>query len=259
MPSAMKGVVFTATGEPLATPTPAELASLFVNSPKVGLNFATIFDFAREGNETEDDEDVSPPPSPLMRERPRSENTSVNPVAPTRLRRPSIRRSVQRPTGGKKMSLPSSVSDPAGLSASMSASSSQLTPIPTRPPMAKASTLPHPLPAPEYDFSDDENLPSPFLKRVDRERVAAAAGATLRGAQGKRPSGGNLLRAVAAANAANGGRRGTSVSSSATKGLGGTSSSDASPASAAAGSGTRPSLASARKASEEARKALMRP
>lgn len=38
----MKGVVLTATGEILATPTPAELANLFNDSPKVGLNFVNL-------------------------------------------------------------------------------------------------------------------------------------------------------------------------------------------------------------------------
>jgi len=30
-------------------------------------------------------------------------------------------------------------------------------------------------PSPEYDFADEENLPSPFLKRVDKAAVAMAA------------------------------------------------------------------------------------
>jgi NIMA (never in mitosis gene a)-related kinase len=42
-PSAMKVVVLTTSGEPLATPTPAELVKLFVDTPKVGINFAKIF------------------------------------------------------------------------------------------------------------------------------------------------------------------------------------------------------------------------
>jgi hypothetical protein len=43
-PSVIKGVVLTTTGEPLATPTPAELAKLFIGTLKVGLNFSKIFD-----------------------------------------------------------------------------------------------------------------------------------------------------------------------------------------------------------------------
>ena len=39
MPSAMKGVVLTLTGEILATPLPTERVNLFNRSPKVGLNF----------------------------------------------------------------------------------------------------------------------------------------------------------------------------------------------------------------------------
>jgi NIMA (never in mitosis gene a)-related kinase 2 len=41
----MKGVVLTSTGEKLATPSQAVLMNLFKWSPKVGLNFAKIFDF----------------------------------------------------------------------------------------------------------------------------------------------------------------------------------------------------------------------
>ncbi|KAK7026127.1 hypothetical protein VNI00_015702 [Paramarasmius palmivorus] len=114
--SAMKGVILTSTGEVLATPAPApvpftpsppgpsvvstglpsvDLTKLFVESPKVGLDFGKIFDSrddagygdtptAGEGlatgwegvrkvspevdNETDDDDDEeSPPPSPSWR------------------------------------------------------------------------------------------------------------------------------------------------------------------------------------------------
>ncbi|KAG6369862.1 hypothetical protein JVT61DRAFT_13422 [Boletus reticuloceps] len=44
-PLLIPGVVLTHTGQPLVTPTPVELANLFVNSPKVGLDFAKIFEF----------------------------------------------------------------------------------------------------------------------------------------------------------------------------------------------------------------------
>ena len=45
VPSAMKGVVLISTGETLAIPSQAELANLFKCSPKLGWNFAKIFDF----------------------------------------------------------------------------------------------------------------------------------------------------------------------------------------------------------------------
>ena len=45
IPSAMKGIVLTSTGETLATPSQAELANLFKCSPKLGLKFPKIFDF----------------------------------------------------------------------------------------------------------------------------------------------------------------------------------------------------------------------
>lgn len=192
--SAMKGVVLTATGEALMTPAPAA-AALFANSPKVALNFARIFDF-----DDDDGGDVVSSPSQRRSVReltpssssatPTSSVSSTQPP-PTRLRRPSI----------------------------------------TRPDSLKAQPLPHPhLRAPSYDLADEENLPSPFLKRNERAAVEKSTGKAK-----KRPSNGIMLRAVAAANSAVRSR----------------------PASAPA-EDTRPSVANARKASDEARKALFR-
>ncbi|KAF9037295.1 kinase-like protein [Hymenopellis radicata] len=200
--SAMRGVVLTATGEPIMTPAPAA-AALFANSPKVALNFAKIFDF-----DDDDGGDVGLSPSQRRSTRestptpttsgatPSSSASSAKPP-PTRLRRPSI-----------------TLSD-----------------------ALKAQPLSHPhlrsSPAPaSYDLADEENLPSPFLKRT--ERLAVNEKST--GKPKKRPSSGNLLRAVAAANAAVRTR----------------------PLSSASSDGARPSIASARKAGDEARKALFR-
>ncbi|KAJ7890575.1 kinase-like domain-containing protein [Mycena olivaceomarginata] len=265
-PSAMKGVVLTATGEVLATPSPAELAGMFDlsrrfedevgASPKVGLNFAQVFDF-EDGDEGAgracdsplksegevDDEDgeseatasttASTTASSRRTSRARSRNTEFEPstsaAPPTRLRRPSIRTSARRPT------LPTSLSDPTGAAMTPEAGGSQprtkakplphphlastsSQPIP--PQAARASTAPIPRshPAPEYDLNDEENLPSPFLKRVDRDRVATATIGTgsAKRILTKRPSNsGNLLRAVAAANAS-AGKRGVSTSRSTT-------------------------------------------
>jgi NIMA (never in mitosis gene a)-related kinase len=71
----MKGVVLTSTGETLVTPSQAELVNLFKCSPRVGLNFAKIFDFevghrqSMPAREHQDDEEEanSPPPSPSSR------------------------------------------------------------------------------------------------------------------------------------------------------------------------------------------------
>ncbi|KAH7909222.1 kinase-like domain-containing protein [Hygrophoropsis aurantiaca] len=254
--SAMKGVVLTQTGEPLATPTPAELANLFVNSPKVGLDFAKIFDFESEidgRSDVDSSDEEALPPSPSKRERPTSEqsNHSSGPsrepspatvAPPTRLRKPSIRGSAQRAPLRKAATLPPSSSDPTGFAWSSNPSKSSSTraekPVPTR---ATTTGAPSQVanPTVEYDLSDEENLPSPFLKRIDRERAILPGGGTLRTGATKRPSTGNLLRVVAAANAANAvSRAGNAKTSAATI--------------------ARPSLASARKASEDARKALLR-
>lgn len=204
--SAMKGVVLTATGEILNTPAPS---ALFAKTPKVVLNFAKIFDF--EDDENVEEDTASPSQRRNVREAtPTSLATSsATPTSsvssssakppPTRLRRPSITR-------------------PDGLKGGQS------------------QPLPHPhlrSPVPAtYDLADEENLPSPFLKRTER----AASSENLAGKAKKRPSSGNLLRAVAAANSAVRSR----------------------PSGAASTEGTRSSVANARKASDEARKALFR-
>ncbi|KAH8119449.1 Pkinase-domain-containing protein [Phellopilus nigrolimitatus] len=115
------------------------------------------------------------------------------PAVPTRLRRPSVRR---RP------SMPISASTP-NLSSDTPAA-----PHPTRVRASapNATRAAPPPPTPRYDPSDEENLPSPFLRRVERERGAPAkAPRTSAGGPpgARRKSNGNLLRAVAAANSAN--------------------------------------------------------
>ncbi|KAF7356634.1 Protein kinase domain-containing protein [Mycena venus] len=236
-PSAMKGVVLTATGEVLATPSPAELAGMFDlsrrfedevgASPKVGLNFAQVFDFEDR------DEAASATSSSRRTSRAQSRNTDYEPptsaAPPTRLRRPSIRTSARRPT------LPASISDPTGLAAltpeaggsqpknkppkplphpHLASTSAQ--PIPPQAARANTAPMPRSHPAPEYDLNDEENLPSPFLKRADRAAAAAASASTTGSAKRtltKRPSSGNFLRVVAAANAS-AGKRGASTSRS---------------------------------------------
>ncbi|KAF4579435.1 G2-specific serine/threonine protein kinase [Pleurotus pulmonarius] len=258
-PSAMKGVVLTTTGEALMTPSPAELAHLF-DSPRPGLDFAKIFDFHEDkGGESEEEPEITPPPSPSKRDRqrprPASRSTSVptEPASsssqltapPTRLRRPSIRSS-QRP--GPSRNAPTEVkplSHPhlqrEGLAA---------------PQIVRSVTMPVTLPnPPKYDLEDEENLPSPFLKKTDKDKIPAN-GAPLKGLNinggiastsgpgkartGKRTSTGNLLRTVAAAN--NAVKKAVSPQNTTGPEAG----------------DPRPSVATARKAGEEARKALSR-
>lgn len=218
-PSAMKGVILTETGQPLATPTPAELANLFVNSPRVGLDFAKIFDFEAE-TEDEDSgsEEKAMPPSPSRRERPSSESshgssstresTPTSTVPPTRLRKPSIRSSATScPPLRRAATLPTSTSDPTELilssarvgvrAKSTNVKIERAMRAKARPTTSKAVTPVSTQPA-EYDLSDEENLPSPFLKRGERARALGMGGTR----SSKRPSNGYLLRAVAAANSA---------------------------------------------------------
>ena len=350
IPSAMKGIVLTSTGESLATPSQAELVKLFNCSPKVGLNFAKIFDFetgdhngipAGKHRDDEDEAAESQPPSPSSRKSKEKERrkeideatessssttsnscgssttttSQVNavppaPPPPTRIRRPSIRNST-RPTHIRAGTLPTSTSDPLFPTTVSSSSAAQPKPLPhphLRPSKSNSnlgsfSQGHHRAPPPpEYDFTDEENLPSPFLKKNDKHSQAKAAGAAAVGpmmnftaanapspstatstttststtaSRGKRrPSTGLLLRAVAAAN--NVERRGTLSSTSTTASpvldngspySGSSSGMESMSVVDAAGMMDnnhdgggipRPSLASARKASEEARKALLR-
>ncbi|KAI0644675.1 kinase-like domain-containing protein [Trametes meyenii] len=269
--SAMKGVILTATGEPVATPSPAELAKLFVDTPKVGLNFAKIFDFDTEdeeesGSEGEVDEagyETDSRPRPSSREKKRekesdgeitptqstasyacaSSSTAVPAVRPTRLRRPSI-----RAASASAAYKPAAVAVEATASSSSSrtritrASSTSSVPSATGPVSALAQA-----PPPQYDFADVENLPSPFLKKVEDRvgagssssapaQTSASASATARTRTAPRKSG-STLRAIAAVNAAKANGRPTSAGSTASASV-------------------RASIAKAQRASEEARKAL---
>ena len=343
IPSAMKGIVLTSTGESLATPSQAELVSLFNCSPKVGLNFAKIFDFEAgdhngiQAGKHRDDEEAadSPPPSPSSRKAKEKERrkevdepmesssstsnscglstataSQVSAAAPpTRIRRPSIRNSTRptRPTHNRAGTLPTSASDP-NFPTTISSSSTQPKPLPhphlrssksnshlasnrttaIRATTMSAESLSQGHPPPEYDFTDEENLPSPFLKKNEKTSQAKATGSvapmtnptinapstttsttsistTSRGK--RRPSSGLLLRAVAAAN--NVERRGTLSSTSSTASPVSDNGNPPVESMPAVDAGTttdnhngggipRPSLASARKASEEARKALLR-
>jgi hypothetical protein len=242
--SAMKGVILTETGQPLATPTPAELAKLFLKPPTVNIGFPKIFDFdVDENSDAEDGEgNANLPPSPSIRERTSPEMTASTSatrdpshsiaVPPSRLRKPSIRGSVRREPLRKVLTLPVSASASTTLASSLrpSKSTSSRTASTDTCTVTKAA-----LPSQGgYDLSDEENLPSPFLKRIERGRMVVPG--TVRS---KRPSGGNILRIVAAANNAKQGKQAQAAGT--------------------IGSSARPSLASARKAGEEARKALSRP
>ncbi|KAF8625587.1 hypothetical protein AX15_005296 [Amanita polypyramis BW_CC] len=208
MPSAMKGVILTSTGEVLETPTPTELANIFKRSPKVGLNFATIFDFSAKANKLDisasDGEDDSPPPSPSSRkEKERlgrrksdmssseagssSSGSNLNSSAttsnqasepPTRLRKPSIKTSatsgrtsltrtatVPMFSGAKKTVTTSSTVKPKAQSQSAAEFKQNQNTVTFPAPVQRSKS------APLYDLEDEENLPSPFLKRVEREQV----------------------------------------------------------------------------------------
>ncbi|KAI0368360.1 kinase-like protein [Pilatotrama ljubarskyi] len=274
-PSAMKGVILTATGEPVATPSPAELAKLFVDTPRVGLNFAKIFDFDTEDEEEdggsgsegeggldEDGYETDTRPRPASREKRRerekesdgestptqsttnnnaSTSTSAAPaVRPTRLRRPSIRASSASAAYRPAAVATDAASSGSGRTRITRASSTSSVPSSTGTVAALAQA-----PPPQYDFADVENLPSPFLKKVeDRVPAGSSSGAsaatssttTTRQRNAPRKSGATL-RAIAAVNAAKASTRPPSSGSTASASV-------------------RSSIVKAQRANEEARKAL---
>lgn len=305
-PSAMKGVVLTATGEKLETPSPAEFAKLFIETPKVKLNFAQIFDFDSEAEDSVDEDGYETDTRPSLtaticgqkRERPPIEtpdddddeeeedlestpkqvHVTASTVAarPTRLRRPSIRASSSRPLI-ESVSAPALTTTTTSRSNAVASSSTQpaasRAKSRSRPPSSQASNHPPPFvpsrETPEYDFSDEENLPSPFLKKVDRERISRTTSAPAQALHGDtasapssrarvpRKSGHNTLRAMAVVNAAHAaGGVTTSKSAGAFSSRAPTRTASAS---AASHSNVRTSIQKAQQASADARKALFRP
>lgn len=305
-PSAMKGVILTATGEPVATPSPAELAKLFVDTPRVGLNFAKIFDFdsedERDGEEDEyeDDDDDEPAPGEDGYEtdtRPSSRRSSAGSsgsredddnertpqpsptiaVRPTRLRRPSIRASSGRPS----LEAPAPAAAPRRSSGATSTGCARTARSSSRPPSsacsaaaptraAKSSTGPAAVaaaqPPPDYDLSDEENLPSPFLKKRDRQaltrtatQVATSNGSGTVAMRAPRKSA-TTLRQMTLVNAAAASAKTAAEKVQARAARPGvrTASLNALGGAGAGNVGVRPSIAKAMKASEDAKKALSR-
>ncbi|KAF7790749.1 hypothetical protein EIP86_001706 [Pleurotus ostreatoroseus] len=314
--SAMKGVIMTETGETLATPSPAEFAKLFQETPRVALNFAQIFDFDSEAEDEDSGVEgevswetekaaqyrVAHHPAPVAsgstvttRERARDTKHQRQQVVDvldsdtdvededvestprqvrTRLRRPSIRSSASQPLLRSAIHLPSSSA--AAASGSGSSSSRARSKSRARPPSrttSRTSTVPAPVPtrvAPDpppvqYDLSDEENLPSPFLKKIERERITrttSVPGARVGGGGGSLADRGRApptrkganLRAMAVMNAANAAGAGGTGRARAVGGTTGTAAGRTVSASAT----VRSSIAKAQRASEEAKKALLR-
>lgn len=240
------------TGEAFPTPSPAEFPKLFMATPKVSLNFAQIFDFESDAEDSPGDiggeegyETDTRPSSSSTRSSKHDDNdqddvectpTQAAPVRPTRLRRPSIRTSSGRPSLERAVTLPvSNTVTPSISSAAARAKSKSRSRQPS--PAPKTRRPPQPRVnkdgVPEYDLSDEENLPSPFLKKVERERISRtvsvpppshaprsappALSAPAGISRAPRKSGGTTLRAVAAANAANGLIRGSSTTNGSSK------------------------------------------
>ncbi|TFK53842.1 Pkinase-domain-containing protein [Heliocybe sulcata] len=289
--SAMKGVILTSTGEALSTPAPSELAKLFVQSPNVGLNFSQIFDAesdAEEGDETVTlegettetesemgkgrEEPVSPTERRVsMRRASRGSGAgldrTVTAPPPKLKRRPSMMSTLTRRASMQTTGLVASRSAPTASSSSSSSSSttwpksavsSTATVIasasePSTSSKATATTRVRTLSRtssvslipPRYDFADEENLPSPFLKRTERARVSmgrvqsSSAVLAVPKPKLKARASGHLVKVAAANSSAK-----TTVRKQAS-------------ASTIAGA-ARPSVATARRVGEEARRVLQR-
>lgn len=287
LPSAMKGVILTATGETLATPSPSELAKIFNQSPRVGLGFTKIFEShadaendenslrdRRSSNVSAESEEAdSPPPSPSTRKERKDKiglhdaslgsgsssstlrlpatsigtSTGLVQIRPTRS---SISSSAQRPTIKRALSTTAisvaASSRPAPSRSTFVSSASTATSKPLQRPKSTSRLEQHPHPhsrstmplnsahvplsttiptqlppAPIYDFTDEENLPSPFLRKTaekyERAPVSASKLSVVSSSLGgqkrlvsskKRAStsNGNILWVMAATNVANGKR-----------------------------------------------------
>lgn len=260
--SAMKGVVLTTTGEALPTPSPAEIAKLFVATPKVSLNFTQIFDFdsdaedsAQEDDTTDRGYDTDSRPSSSKSDEHKSDLEATPTQATsgsastigrqTRLRRPSIRGTSRRPSLDRLPKAPVASTSSASSKRSRQPSPCVQKPSPS---LQKPSPASAPKQPAEYDLSDEENLPSPFLKRIDRERLTRTTSVSALASTGgvsslrnvPRKSGGSL-RTLAVVNAARGvaGKTAAKPRTSSSASL-------------------RPSIGKAQQASEAARKALVR-
>ncbi|KAI0291630.1 kinase-like domain-containing protein [Multifurca ochricompacta] len=150
-----------------------------------------------------------------------------NPTPPSqstgRFRRPSVssRSRNQSQSQGSRTKAPAAADAPnledSTVTPSSSTSSTSFTSFSHLPP--PLLLLPVAVATPMYDLHDEENLPSPFLRRIEREGGGAGSGSggaigmMMAMAQGKctyddndddtrlkRPSGANLLRVAAAAN-----------------------------------------------------------
>ena len=254
--SAMKGVVFTGSGETLSTPAPTEFANLFVATPKVGLHFEKIFDESYEEDNTQkpeeptqDDDETSeapsdtpnapPTPSKPERKTPSSSATkltrsnsvatvksagsssSVSRTTSTRTASTRTRRTSLIPTPPTKTGLTRTAS--AGPAVHQRSNSEQPTPPSSKKSASSTGTLTRtksshigstPSSPVQWDLQDEENLPSPFLKKAERERQRAATFSHIREQPQrktkittstgtlpkKKASEQNILRAYAAAN-----------------------------------------------------------
>jgi NIMA (never in mitosis gene a)-related kinase 2 len=246
--SAMKGVVLTNTGEALATPNPTELAKLFVSSPQVGMNFDKFFDDEYEEEDTEKPletettgeleeckPDVFHPPTPSKPERKSTRLTKSSSVSTLKTSssssssssssyssvpaRPRPRRTSLIPTSQSRPQIPKTVSRNSSVSPipQPQRPNKDAVPAPKPATLVAETTKPRlPQTAPvQYDLLDEENLPSPFLKRAEREKLRVGFTAHMKNPlqrkagrisgtlSGKRRPSETVLRALAAANVAN--------------------------------------------------------
>lgn len=262
--SAMRGVVLTSTGETLQTPAPfgprsktdanAALTKIIKDSPRVGLNFRKIFDFAdsetSEDDNTEADPEDESATATLTTTSRSGSSCDQGPATlntPTRIKTRS--RTVEKEVVASSSSTGSISTRPRGIVRSQSSSKIKSMPgipklSPQKPGAKKtghsaqvkprrlsgrlssgrpglpvsasspalttvstdsASTVAAksaPPPTPHYDPSDEENLPSPFLRRIERAKLTRVSGAG--SALGsRRKSNQNSLRVKAATNSAN--------------------------------------------------------
>ena len=152
-------------------------------------------------------------------------STTKTQLPPTRLRKPSIRTSTGRPVLPKSASVPTvnsvtsiatgttttiSIEAPSQRETAQSARQNITGPPGATSKISSGPTTSLPL-TPHYNRADEENLPSPFLRRAEREKASTTGtgtrtgnNATVSGASGgRRKSNSNALRVMATVNSAN--------------------------------------------------------
>jgi NIMA (never in mitosis gene a)-related kinase 2 len=168
--SAMKGVVLTSTGELLSTPTSVELAKLLAGTHRIVINESknnSVTTLPCNADES--------PPSPSDRKVPEASSTAARRSSRLARKLQAAHSSSFKCVAATGLSPSSSryapLFKPSALVLSDIQSSRYIGPMTSSD--GNTSTLAT-APSPNYDTLNEDNLPSPFLRRMDREKNKAS-------------------------------------------------------------------------------------